>query len=78
MVKNPNFNKQPSEFGNDPFNEMPVGGGGMGGGIGGGMDGPQNLQQCPSCGRSFNERAFLKHIKICQKVFVQKRKEFNA
>jgi hypothetical protein len=77
MVKNPNFNKQPSEYGN-PFNEMPVGNSGMGGGIGGMDAGPQNLQQCHSCGRSFNEVALQKHSKICKKVFVNKRKEFNA
>ena len=37
-----------------------------------------NLFECPTCGRSFNEVAFSKHVKICKKVFVNKRKEFNA
>ena len=37
-----------------------------------------NMMQCPTCGRTFNEVAFSKHIKICKKVFVNKRKEFNA
>ena len=33
---------------------------------------------CPHCGRSFNSNAFSKHIKICEKVFLQKRKAYNA
>ena len=36
-----------------------------------------NLQECPSCNRKFNEKAFEKHVKICQDVFIKKRKEFN-
>lgn len=28
-----------------------------------------SLNQCPSCGRNFNEEAFEKHVKICNKVF---------
>ena len=39
---------------------------------------PSNLNQCPSCGRSFNDVAYQKHVKICDKVFNQKRKVFNA
>lgn len=34
--------------------------------------------QCGSCGRSFNQEALAKHSKICKKVFVAKRKEFNS
>jgi rubrerythrin len=39
-------------------------------------EGPQ--QQCPHCERFFNPTPFAKHVKICVKVFVQKRKEFNS
>ncbi len=45
-------------------------------------DGPvdESLPQheCPDCGRKFNEIAFSKHVKICRKVFVQKRKAFDS
>lgn len=33
---------------------------------------------CGSCGRKFNEQALAKHVKICKKVFVQKRKQFDV
>ena len=33
---------------------------------------------CPHCGRSFNQMAFGKHVKICEKVFLKKRKAFNT
>ena len=33
---------------------------------------------CSSCGRKFVEEALVKHEKICQKVFQQKRKAFDA
>jgi zinc-finger of a C2HC-type len=36
-------------------------------------DGPPRVE-CPSCSRKFIETAFAKHIKICAKVFGQKRK----
>lgn len=39
---------------------------------------PQNLTPCPSCGRSFNDEALLKHKKVCQKVFQTKAKKFNS
>ena len=39
--------------------------------------GSGHLEQCESCGRSFNPVAMTKHAKICQKVFVEKRKAFN-
>ena len=42
----------------------------MGGGAGG-------LIQCPTCERSFNEKALEKHQKICVKVFQNKRKAFD-
>jgi len=38
-------------------------------------DAPQN--ECPDCGRKFNDKAFTRHIKICKKVFVEKRKAFD-
>jgi hypothetical protein len=33
--------------------------------------------QCTSCGRSFIESAYERHSRICEKVFVQKRKAFD-
>jgi len=36
------------------------------------------LIPCPDCGRSFNRESLTRHIKICKKVFVQKRKQFNS
>jgi hypothetical protein len=35
---------------------------------------PTDLEECYSCGRKFNPKAMEKHEKICQKVFVEKRK----
>ena len=52
--------------------------------IGGGMTADQIdeadeiTKPCPHCGRSFNQNAFNKHVKICQKVFQKKRKVFNT
>lgn len=34
--------------------------------------------QCPDCGRKFNPIPYEKHIKICAKVFLQKRKAFDS
>ncbi|CDW78396.1 UNKNOWN [Stylonychia lemnae] len=34
--------------------------------------------ECPSCQRKFIQEAYEKHIKVCQKVFMKKRKVFNA
>lgn len=36
---------------------------------------PQN--ECPDCGRKFNDKAYPRHVKICKKVFVEKRKAFD-
>lgn len=33
---------------------------------------------CDLCGRSFNQKALVRHQKICKKVFGEKRKEFNS
>lgn len=33
---------------------------------------------CRSCGRQFSHQAIVKHEKVCQKVFVQKRKAFDT
>lgn len=38
--------------------------------------GPQ--MECPDCGRKFNPIPYQKHIKICAKVFLQKRKVFDS
>jgi len=33
---------------------------------------------CRSCGRQFSHQAISKHEKVCQKVFIQKRKAFDT
>lgn len=38
----------------------------------------QPQMECPDCGRKFNESAFARHVKICKKVFVEKRKTFDS
>lgn len=80
-----NVNKRP----NFPSNRGGFGGG-FGGGfednrpLGGGMtadempDENEITTPCPHCGRSFNQIAYPKHVKICQKVFQKKRKAFNT
>lgn len=35
-------------------------------------------EPCSSCGRKFNSEALAKHERICQKVFVEKRKAFDV
>ena len=35
-------------------------------------------RECPDCGRRFNPASFSKHIRICAKVFMQKRKVFDS
>lgn len=42
----------------------------------GGDEGPQ--MECPTCGRKFNPTPFQKHIKVCEKVFLKKRKAFDS
>lgn len=42
----------------------------------GGDDG--DLQSCPDCGRRFLPSSLARHIKICQKVFLKKRKVFDS
>ena len=37
-----------------------------------------SMLTCPSCGRHFNKEPFAKHVKVCKKVFVQKRKVFDS
>ena len=52
--------------------------------IGGGLTAEQMPDEssptspCPHCGRNFNSLALTKHIKICEKVFLKKRKAFNT
>lgn len=36
------------------------------------------LVQCRDCGRSFRPEAMQRHMKVCKKVFVEKRKQFNS
>ena len=54
---------------------------------GNGMNSSQNANasmelgeqhECPDCGRRFNAGPFERHIKICKKVFQQKRKVFDS
>lgn len=55
--------------------------GGFGGNLGPdafAKGGETQLHECGSCGRRFNEEAIDKHERICNKVFQQKRKEFNT
>jgi len=35
-------------------------------------------RECPHCSRNFNVGPFAKHIKICEKVFMKKRKVFDS
>jgi hypothetical protein len=37
-----------------------------------------DMNECQSCGRKFNEKAFAKHAKVCKDVFVKKRKAFDS
>ena len=52
--------------------------------IGGGLTADQMPDEnsptspCPHCGRNFNSQALIKHVKICEKVFLKKRKAFNT
>jgi hypothetical protein len=39
---------------------------------------PAMFRECPDCGRKFNETAFERHVKICKKVFIEKRKAFDS
>jgi DNA-directed RNA polymerase subunit RPC12/RpoP len=34
--------------------------------------------ECPDCGRRFNPAPYERHVKICAKVFLQKRKVFDS
>jgi rubrerythrin len=38
----------------------------------------QEQMECPSCSRKFNAGPYQKHVKICAKVFIQKRKAFDS
>jgi len=42
------------------------------------VDEDDKRAECEHCGRRFNEEAIAKHITVCEKVFIKKRKEFNA
>ena len=39
---------------------------------------PVNLTPCPDCGRKFNPTALQRHIKICKKVFINKRPTYDS
>ena len=39
---------------------------------------PVTLHMCPDCGRKFNEQALIKHMKVCQMVFQNKRKVYDS
>jgi len=36
------------------------------------------LYECEDCNRKFNEKAFEKHVKVCKKVFMEKRKAYDS
>ena len=38
----------------------------------------QELRECEVCGRKFNIKSYQKHVKVCEKVFFQKRKPFKS
>lgn len=42
------------------------------------VDENQEQMQCPDCGRKFNPIPYTKHVKICAKVFMKKRKAFDS
>ena len=37
-----------------------------------------SLQVCESCKRKFNEDSYAKHVRICERVFVKKRRQFSS
>ena len=39
---------------------------------------PAELLQCEFCGRTFSERAYEKHVKVCEDVFLKKREVYNS
>lgn len=42
------------------------------------VDESDDRKECDLCGRRFNEEAIVKHTAICEKVFIKRRKEFEA
>jgi len=76
------YPSSPSQARGAGMAHSPVGGGPSSGGIPDGMldelDDGIPLVPCPDCGRKFKEDRLDKHIKICQKVFATKRKQFNS
>jgi uncharacterized C2H2 Zn-finger protein len=38
----------------------------------------EELMTCPDCNRNFKASSFEKHVKVCKKVFMNKRKAFNS
>uniref|UniRef100_A0A7S1S1E9 C2HC/C3H-type domain-containing protein n=1 Tax=Alexandrium catenella TaxID=2925 RepID=A0A7S1S1E9_ALECA len=41
-----------------------------------GGEGP--LVPCPECGRNFNQESLERHVRVCKKVFHQKRRQFDS
>lgn len=37
-----------------------------------------NTEECPDCGRHFAPEPFIRHAKVCKKVFLSKRKVFDS
>lgn len=76
------YPSSPSQARGAAMAHSPVGGGPANGGIPDGMldelDDGVPLVPCPDCGRKFKEDRLDKHLKICQKVFATKRKQFNS
>lgn len=71
-------------FGYPDDQEIPSSGAGQGfpssgmAGMGPEDGGGGPLVDCPECGRSFNKDRLERHMKVCKKVFSQKRKQFNS
>merc|ERR1719499_2139865 len=74
--------EQPSFQGNQGFGGFGSGQAFPGNNFNEGMppeeDDNEPRQPCPDCGRCFKASVLEKHMKICKKVFMQKRKQFSS
>ncbi len=64
-------NRGAAKLSNNPFSSPILDDDAMG-------EGEVPTEECPDCGRKFIPSAFAKHVKICAKVFMQKRKKFDS
>ena len=70
-----NYNNNYNNFHDNENDERPIGGGLTADQM---PDESSPTSPCPHCGRNFNSQALIKHVKICEKVFLKKRKAFNT